>query len=605
MAPPWAAAQQVAREELGVRITAVDASAFPTVRVRVLTTGPDSAPVVDLSRLLLRENGVPIPEATITSAAAGVDLALVVDANVDFHVADEIGGPSRRDKVTTSIARFGAENMNRNGLDRVSVIAPDTARLEPLFLVEDATTAEALTSAVAAFDFAPPVEQPLRPTPLQAMLTAALDHLAARADDGRFRAVLLYTDASRIDRQLDAPSLATAAQEAGVPIFVAILGAEASPEELANAQALSEPTNGRTDHMPQPEAADALYALFAAQGSQVEMVYRSPARADGTQQVAVNLGNVRDTAAFELRLAAPSVTLDAPSPIRRAGSAVDTPLALLQPAALALSAVVTWPDDQSRRLTDVVFLVDGTPQPQATAPTPDASGRIDLVWDISERDAGVYELTVAVVDELDFRAVSAPVAVTIETARPSPATPTAAPTIAPPPPPAEGRSWIGPVALLAVAAGVGLLAGMARRARRARPMTDSLPVAPAPRPAPRAGDVAVLEAVASGEQIELLAANVTLGRDPDAVDIVLDDPGISRLHARIRRDDDGQCWLYDEGSAGGTFLNHAQLGLAPQPLQHGDVVQLGRVMLRFRLEPAAAGKTPGNGISPEDKAEEE
>ena len=37
---PRVAAQQVAREELGVRITTVDATGFPTVRVRVLTTGP-------------------------------------------------------------------------------------------------------------------------------------------------------------------------------------------------------------------------------------------------------------------------------------------------------------------------------------------------------------------------------------------------------------------------------------------------------------------------------------------------------------------------------------------------------------------------------------
>ena len=78
--------------------------------------------------------------------------------------------------------------------------------------------------------------------------------------------------------------------------------------------------------------------------------------------------------------------------------------------------------------------------------------------------------------------------------------------------------------------------------------------------------------------------NVTLGREADAVDVVVDGAGVSRLHARIRRDDAGAYWLYDEGSAAGTFLNYEQLGLAPRPLQHGDVVQLGRVTLRFRLE---------------------
>ena len=73
LSAPHIAAQTVAREELGVRVTTVDATGFPTVRVRVLTTGPGSAPVADTSRLLLRENGVPIPEATVGSAPVGVD----------------------------------------------------------------------------------------------------------------------------------------------------------------------------------------------------------------------------------------------------------------------------------------------------------------------------------------------------------------------------------------------------------------------------------------------------------------------------------------------------------------------------------------------------
>lgn len=87
-----------------------------------------------------------------------------------------------------------------------------------------------------------------------------------------------------------------------------------------------------------------------------------------------------------------------------------------------------------------------------------------------------------------------------------------------------------------------------------------------------------------GEQIELTAADVTIGRDDTAVDIIVDAPSISRLHARIRRTAEGEYWLYDEGSEAGTFLNYERLGLAPRPLQHNDVVQLGRVTLRFRLE---------------------
>jgi len=113
-------------------------------------------------------------------------------------------------------------------------------------------------------------------------------------------------------------------------------------------------------------------------------------------------------------------------------------------------------------------------------------------------------------------------------------------------------------------------------------------IVPAADPRPNDGHVAVLAWQATdgslGDQIELAAADVTLGSDAEAVDIIIDAPGVSRLHARIRRTAAEEYWLYDEGSAAGTFLNYERLALAPKLLQHNDVVQLGQVTLRFRLE---------------------
>jgi predicted component of type VI protein secretion system len=65
--------------------------------------------------------------------------------------------------------------------------------------------------------------------------------------------------------------------------------------------------------------------------------------------------------------------------------------------------------------------------------------------------------------------------------------------------------------------------------------------------------------------------------------IVLDQPGVARLHARIRRRD-GRYWLYDEGSASGTTLNFERLGLAPRELRAGDQIQIGRLRFRFVLD---------------------
>lgn len=82
--------------------------------------------------------------------------------------------------------------------------------------------------------------------------------------------------------------------------------------------------------------------------------------------------------------------------------------------------------------------------------------------------------------------------------------------------------------------------------------------------------------------IPLIGDNVTIGRDAAVVDICLDDPTIARLHARIRRRADATYWLYDEGSASGTFLDHQRLGLAPRLLEPGGMLRFGQVRATFK-----------------------
>lgn len=574
------AAQQVPGQRDDLRITAVNADAFPTVAVRVLTSGTGSTPVADLSRLVLRENGVPIPDTLTARVPVGADVALVLDANADYLQFDDRSGLSRRDKVAASLGRFAGQFMSPAGLDRVSIVVPDESGEAPAFLLRDASRPDEVAEAIESYTPAAP-----RATPLHDMLAAAIDHLAA-GDDGRFRAVVLYTDGARLAGQLDYPALVEAAREAGVPIFVAILGVEVSPEEQANVTGLTEPTNGQSVHMPEPEAADPFYALLQAQGQQTELTYGSALRQNGAHEVSVSLGNVRDTATFDLTLAAPEVALTAPrTAVRRAGSAVDTPLPLLQPAVLPLTVQLAWPDGRPRRLTELLFSVNGEPQPLAVALTPDGAGELPLDWDISGRDAGTYRLEIEVADELGFRATSAPLEIAIEVTRPTPPTPTVAPTRVPLAEVArqvDVPAWVIVVPLALI--GVFFAARLRRRPRPAPPPPPVPRIVPAATPPPD-DHVAVLTLMDdTGEAIELTAADVTIGGDKTAVDVVINAPGVSRLHARIRRDAAGDYWLYDEGSEQGTFLNYERLGLAPRRLQHNDVVQLGPLGLRFRLE---------------------
>jgi len=71
-----------------------------------------------------------------------------------------------------------------------------------------------------------------------------------------------------------------------------------------------------------------------------------------------------------------------------------------------------------------------------------------------------------------------------------------------------------------------------------------------------------------------------IGRDPGAA-VYLDDPSVSRRHARIVVSSEGAT-LEDLGSKNGTFLGEARVH-TPTPLSDGDAVKIGSVPLVVRL----------------------
>ena len=72
-----------------------------------------------------------------------------------------------------------------------------------------------------------------------------------------------------------------------------------------------------------------------------------------------------------------------------------------------------------------------------------------------------------------------------------------------------------------------------------------------------------------------------IGRSQDAT-IRLDDNGISRQHATIRREG-RMYWVTDLGSANGSFVNDVALS-SSRALRNGDRIQLGTLMLLFEQD---------------------
>src|SRR5262245_5799704 len=97
-------------------------------------------------------------------------------------------------------------------------------------------------------------------------------------------------------------------------------------------------------------------------------------------------------------------------------------------------------------------------------------------------------------------------------------------------------------------------------------------------PQPAVGERGTLTFAGGGRSIPLTRPEVTLGRLPEC-DVVVDDPGASRQHARIRRTDAG-FELIDLGSTNGTLVNDVPVG--EHLLEDGDRITIGQTVLEFR-----------------------
>jgi len=82
----------------------------------------------------------------------------------------------------------------------------------------------------------------------------------------------------------------------------------------------------------------------------------------------------------------------------------------------------------------------------------------------------------------------------------------------------------------------------------------------------------------AGQQYRLEAETV-LGRDGNRCHFVVDDDSVSRQHAKIKFER-GQYFVYDLGSANGTYINNARI--QKQMLMDGDILRVGNTSLVFK-----------------------
>lgn len=602
-----------------IQITKTDVSAFPEMKLQLLAAADDGTPLTDFSTLQLTENGSPITAFETSQVIQGIETVFVIDANTTINQRDTGAALNRREQVRDSIVAFAQQNMNPSQLDRIHLLVPNEASDAPEFLTEN-TGAVFANELINKINFYVPTAP--KATPLNDMLLAAIDKLAA-GDGQRYRAIVVFTDGGNLDDQLAYETLISQAQAHNITFYGFILGSRADANEIENVDNLTQPTGGITLHMPTPEDSAPLFLALASFSQQTQISYRSALASSGDHTIAVTLNGQTAEAATNLTIEPPSVQilLDNSQPIIRVAANADTPLEEMEPLNQLVAVQVSWPDNHPRQIAAASLLINGVEQELIESPTLGEDNRLEFTWNISGLDAGAYDLTIVVADELNLTGQSDPLSFNVEIERPEAVAPSEVPEVNPDTETtsennaaandettesgsflSENAGLIGIVlGVLAIGFAIFLiiLAFILMRRRGSEPAAASPQVA-SPIPAIDNADAtqilmpafAVPKASATLEPLEyasehrqpivLAGSDITIGRDPAHAKIVFNDKSVSRLHARIRLDQ-GKYVLIDEGSASGTYVNFERVGFTPQQMKDGDDIHIGRVHLRFQL----------------------
>jgi len=616
-------------------IAAVDSSAFPEMSVYLSVNDASGSRIAGLPTpaFALTEDGSPIASLAVAEEEVGVQVVFVLDTGPAFKSRDA-NGATRLDRLKQALAVFARSRM-ADGVDDVTVLSPEGTLIAHSSAGNDIVQALETytpTEFAGVADHFPFVNQ-------------ALDFAADAAPRTGMRRYLVFLS-NGLERNFALDDLATRATAAHITIhtvFVGPEGAEATAEAKTLGQ-LATLTGGTPFVFHQIDDLEPLYQNLVAERTQYKLAYRSALNVTGQHLLSaqIKIPNagilLSSTWAFPLRVEAPTVFLNSPASLERAPT-------------FAVPFSVNYPDGHTRNLREAILLIDG----QATRSVIQTAGDT-LVWPLANyAETSAHTVQVRITDELGLMAESNVLTVTVNVAP--------AVLLAPPPTTLGPPGLVLPLAVLLVS--TGLIGGVAwwwlNRNRRAptpaaspvledtqpfRPLpkerTGPLgslpkgalnaiprvsmpqlhfpkrPAGPKPNPAKGKAYLEVLEAGGGGApraDIEILGAALTLGRDPSEAAITFPDTSVSRRHARITEASDCVYKIFDAGSTSGTWVNFEQVPAeGGQELKDGDVINLGRVQMRFKQrvvpppKPAESAKPeaplPENGSgSPPPKAE--
>lgn len=600
---PTAAAQGQSR--LDVRLVQLDTARFPAIQVYFEAYDASRSFITDLKdeEVSVVENAATRPADELTRLQTGVQFVVAINEAPELGNRHE--GVSRLEAVMEHLQTWSGSQKatstddlslaGNNGLQFVRLANPSEWIQALQTYQPNLLTARAgLVSLNSGLDLATDPN----PNPFMKRALLYITPLPATAD------LPTFTD------------LASRARQLGVQVSVwLVAGANAEATNAVAVDALrqfSADTGGQFFLFSGAEDLPDLDTWLEPLRYTYRLTYTSSAATSGRHTVAVAVERRNQTAisnerSVSLRVEPPNPMFLAPpaNVARTWSSPEDSEDPILTPDSVPLRILVEFPDEHIRPLAATRLYVDGKLAQENTSAPFD-----EFDWDIAaEQTSASRVLQVEAEDSLGLtgRSIETPVQVSVEMQAPR---------------------WyqrllsrdrlVGYGAILAAGLILGLAiflrARTAQSARQATPRWHNDPVTqpvivpdekPASKPtragwphppAPAQGGAAWLRPVeqqpGAPQPLALTQREITLGSDPQQATCPLGDPSVSPLHARLAYTPEGGYVLADCGSVAGTWVNYAPISRQGVRLEHGDLIQIGRVALRFELARPPQNRKP-------------
>lgn len=620
-----------AQDATSASLSNLDTKAFPGMQAYLDVKDSSGQFIPDLqpAQVGMVEDGVVIPVDSLELLRQGVQFVAVINPAPSFGVRDS-KGISRYDFIKGALDQWakGRQGSNLDDLSLLVTRGPTISHTDDSLKFAETLRSEEINAREAV----PSLDS------LHSGVAVAAD-ATPRPGMGR---VLLYITPPLEGQDINLDSLIDQARQQGVTIYVWMVTSKGSFSSagVERLNDLASRTGGYVftytgdETLPNPED------YLTRHREIYQLSYTSKITSNGAHQANARItlpDKIIETEAvdFELTLLPPVPAFVSPpiqiqrKPPLESGAPIPSEITTADylPHEETLTVVFDFPDGRQRELARTALFVDGALVAENTAEPFD-----QFNWDLRGFSTeGSHMLRVEATDVLGLTGTSAELPVKISLLQPSPN------------PWFTIQSNLPLLAVLAVLLSFAILALVLITGGHLRPAIHRSRQRKSPRKSQAAFPLNLQEGEArpsaisdwvnrlnwthaaagpkalaflrpvedenenaSSTPIAITNDEVTIGRDPNLVTLVLNDPSVDDLHARLFHQPDGSFRIVDVNSVAGTWVNYSQISPEGSLLEHGDLVNIGRICFRFSLRNPDGVRKPvvSSGSQAEERMEE-